>query len=282
MSKKKKPQHKYQKPQQKPTSQLAKSQHISKEKKRKEAQRRFVERKKNSQTVKPIFDGVDFLDFPESFLNTSSTPEMRLDSILAEKQQLEYEVNYRIKQIKDAGLTSRAVERIEHETGHEFLDFSAIETREDLIREITRARVFLGDDGSTIPGARIETAQIYGEQYKGKFGNEYNTEEHNFARFDTKAIDPEVAKRAFESYRKIEEIRAAELANSGGYGSENMIIALYDAEIRGQDSLVYGMDLLNALKLKNEDEWEFVTQDYNIISPMTVDLIDNIIGRRLF
>ena len=74
----------------------------------------------------------------------------------------------------------------------------------------------------------------------------------------------------------------SELANSGGYGSENMIIALYDAEIRGQDSLVYGMDLLNALKLKNEDEWEFVTQDYNIISPMTVDLIDNIIGRRLF
>ena len=266
----------------KPTSQLAKPQQISKEKKRKEAQRRFVERKKNSQTVKPIFDGVDFLDFPESFLNTLSTPEMRLDSILAEKQQLEYEVNYRIKQIKDAGLTSRAVERIEHETGNEFLDFSAIENREDLIREITRARIFLSDEGSTIPGARIETAQIYGEQYKGKFGNEYNTEEHNFARYDTTVIDPEVAKRAFEAYRKIEEIRALELANSGGYGSENMIIALYDAEIRGQDSLVYGIDLLNAVKLKNDDDWRFVTQDYELVSPMTVDLIDNIIGRRLF
>lgn len=50
-----------------------------------------------------------------------------------------------------------------------------------------------------------------------------------------------------------------------------MIIALYDAEIRGQDSLVYGMDLLDSLKLKNEDEWEFVTKDYNIISSMTVD-----------
>ena len=277
MSKKKK-QHQSKKP----TSQLAKPQQISKEKKRKEAQRRFVERKKNPQTVKPIFDGVDFPDFEGSFLDYMTSPERQLDSILAEKHKLEYEVNYRIKQIKDAGLTSRAVERIEHETGNEFLDFSAIENREDLIREITRARIFLGDDGSTIPGARIETAQIYGEQYKGKFGNEYNTEEHNFARYDTTVIDPEVAKRAFEAYRKIEEIRALELANSGGYGSENMIIALYDAEIRGQDSLVYGIDLLNAVKLKNDDDWRFVTQDYEIISPMSIDIIDNIIGRRLF
>ena len=266
----------------KPTSQLAKPQQISKEKKRKEAQRRFVERKKNPQTVKPISDFIDFPDFEGSFLEYASSPERQLDSILAEKHKLEYEVNYRIKQIKDAGLTSRAVERIEHETGNEFLDFSAIENREDLIREITRARIFLGDEGSTIPGARIETAQIYGEQYKGKFGNEYNTEEHNFARYDTTVIDPEVAKRAFEAYRKIEEIRALELANSGGYGSENMIIALYDAEIRGQDSLVYGIDLLNAVKLKNDDDWRFVTQDYEIISPMSIDIIDNIIGRRLF
>lgn len=264
----------------KPTSQLA-----NKPNKYQRKQQRYLEKKKlekNPQTVKPIFDVVDFPNFEGSFLDYVTSPERQLESILAQKQQLEYEVNWRIKQIKDAGLTSRAVERIEHETGNEYLDFSAIENREDLIREVTRARVFLGDEGSTIPGARIETAQIYGEQYKGKFGNEYNTEEHNFARFDTKTIDPEIAKRAFEAYRKIEEVRAAELANSGGYGSENMIIALYDAEIRGQDSLVYGMDLLNALKLKNEDEWEFVTQDYNIISPMTVDLIDNIIGRRLF
>ena len=272
MSKKKKRNHSN-----KSTSQLA-----NKPNKYQRKQQRYLEKKKlekNPQTVEPfyfnLFKGNEFLDYVTS-------PERQLESILAEKHKLEYEVNWRIKQIKDAGLTSRAVERIEHETGNEYLDFSGIENREDLIREVTRARVFLGDEGSTIPGARIETAQIYGEQYKGKFGNEYNTEEHNFARFDTKTIDPEIAKRAFESYRKIEEVRAAELANSGGYGSENMIIALYDAEIRGQDSLVYGMDLLDSLKLKNEDEWEFVTKDYNIISPMTVDLIDNIIGRRLF
>ena len=261
----------------KSTSQIA-----TKPNKYQRKQQRYLEKKKlekNPQTVKSIDY---FPNFEGSFLEYVSSPERQLESILAQKQQLEYEVNYRIKQIKDAGLTSRAVERLEHETGNEFLDFSAIENREDLIREITRARVFLGDEGSTIPGARIETAQIYGEQYKGKFGNEYNTEEHNFARYDTKAIDPEVAKRAFEAYRKIEEIRALELANSGGYGSENMIIALYDAEISGQDSLVYGIDLLNAVKLKNDDEWRFVTQDYEIVSPMTLDLIDNIIGRRLF
>ena len=258
MSKKKKQNHSN-----KSTSQLA-----NKPNKYKRKQQRYLEKKKaekNPQTVISLFD-----DFKGgSFLDYISSPESQLESILAEKHKLEYEVNYRIKQIKDAGLTSRAVERIEHETGNEFLDFSAIENREDLIREITRARVFLSDDGSSIPGARIETAQIYGEQYKGKFGNEYNTEEHNFARYDTKVIDPEVAKRAFEAYRKIEEIRALELANSGGYGSENMIIALYDAEIRGQDSLVYGIDLLNAVKLKNDDEWRFVTQDYEIVNPMT-------------
>lgn len=123
-----------------------------------------------------------FPDFEGSFLDYVTSPERQLESILAQKQQLEYEVNWRIKQIKDAGLTSRAVERIEHETGNEYLDFSAIENREDLIREVTRARVFLGDEGSTIPGARIETAQIYGEQYKGKF--EMNTTQKNITSQD--------------------------------------------------------------------------------------------------
>ena len=79
--KKKKPQHNQQQRNNKPTSQLAKPQHISKEKKRKEAQRRFVERKKNPQTVISLFDGFK----GGSFLDYMLSPEGELDSVLAEK-----------------------------------------------------------------------------------------------------------------------------------------------------------------------------------------------------
>ena len=85
---------------------------------------------------------------------------------------------------------------------------------------------------------------------QGKFGNQYNKEEYNFARYDITTIDKEIAERAFENYRKIESWRASQIGRQGQegvYGSENLIIAMYDAEIRGLDSYAVGNDLLDAL-----------------------------------
>lgn len=201
------------------------------------------------------------------------------------KQQLEplvSEANHRIEMIQHAEYTSLALQRVIFESGKDYFDLSSVNSREELIKEMTRIRVFMHDKGSTIEGAKLETAQMYAEEYEGKFGNEYNNKENKFAKYDIKAIDKDVASKAFESYRKIEEHRAAEIVGDGAYGSENLIIALYDAEIRGQDSLVYGEELLDTFVKTNSDEWQKARAEANMITGITGVIEDNIAGRYLF
>lgn len=205
------------------------------------------------------------------------------------KKQLEVmasEANRRIETIQHAGYTSYALDRVIQEGGKDYFDVDSISSTEELIREMTRMRVFMNDNGSTLEGAMLDNAQINAAQYKGKFGNEYNTEEFQFAMFDTTIIDKDVASRAFESYRKIESIRSSHIGKKdsfdGGYGSENLIIALYDAEIRGHDSYNYGTDLLDAFVKTKSDDWQVATQNSNMITGITGVIEDNITGRYLF
>ena len=192
------------------------------------------------------------------------------------------EANHRIEMIQAAGYVSYAVDRVAREGGSDYFDLESVRTREELIREMTRIRVFMNDKGSTIDGARLETVQINASQYKGKFGNEYNNKENEFAHYDIKHIDKDVASRAFASYRRIEEHRAAEIIGDGSYGSENLIIALYDAEIRGKDSLAYGEELLDSFIKTSTDAWKKATEDSNMITGITGIIEDNITGRYLF
>lgn len=201
------------------------------------------------------------------------------------KQQLEplvSEANMRIEMIQAAGYVSYALDRVIKEGGSDYFDLSSVNNREELIREMTRMRVFMNDKGSTLDGARLETAQIQASEYKGKFGNEFNNKENEFARFDIKSINRDAASKAFESYRKIESHRAAEIVGDGAYGSENLIIALYDAEIRGNDSLVYGEELLDTFIKTSTDSWRKATEDSNMITGITGIIEDNITGRYLF
>ena len=75
-----------------------------------------------------------------------------------------------------------------------------ISNQKDLLKEVTRMRIFIADKGSTVDIAKLESAQIEAEIYRGKFGNEYNTEEYGKARFDTKTLDIDTAKKVFENY----------------------------------------------------------------------------------
>lgn len=223
---------------QKLASQLAILESNNSSRAQKKRAKKYVQMKeKNRQKVAPI----------PNRLSASQLADWKL-----KLEPLVYEANMRIEMIQSAGYTSYALDRVIKEgDGRDYFDLEDITTREDLIAENTRMRIFLNDEGSTMKGARLETAQIYSEKYRGKFGNEYKKE--NNVAFDTSSIDPEVAKRAFENYRKIEEDRAAIIGKqgmAGVYGSENLIIAIYDAEIRGKDSLVYGMDLLDAFESK--------------------------------
>ena len=137
--------------------------------------------------------------------------------------------------------------------------------------EITAVRVFLADKGSTLNGAKLETIETNSAIYKGKFGNQYNNEEYNFARYDITTIDEDAAKRAFENYRKIESIRASQIGTQklaieteSVYGSENLIIAMYDFEINKDekysyfkgDSFDFANDILNTFIQQTDTAWK--------------------------
>ena len=249
-------------------SQLAIFQSPESTKSQKRRAKRYLERKGvNPQRIEPI-------------------PEIISESQLEQwKNQLEpmvSEANRRIELIKFNQLYSYAVDRVREEGGgNEYFDIDNITNRNELVKEITRMRVFLNDKGSTVEGAMSDTAQVSASLYKGKFGNQYNNAENNFKRY-SKELDDEAARRAFSSYRKIEEHRALEITGDGAYGSENLIIALYDAEIRGQDSLVYGEELLDIFISKDNQMWNQAKQRAEDVSAISGIIIDNITGRRNF
>lgn len=183
-----------------------------------------------------------------------------------ELQPIIDEANRRIGNIVNLGLQSLALSRIEDETGRPYLTLDDAETIPQLIGEATRARVFLNDKTSTIEGAKIYTAQLNAEEFRGKFGNQYHTWEHKYKNFDTKAIDEEIAKKVFENYRKLEELRASDIVGEGAYGSENLIIAMYDAEIHGEDSFMAGLDQLESHYKQLTAEWQERFQRSNSVA----------------
>ena len=187
--------------------------------------------------------------------------------------------NNNITKIKEAGYNSLAVDRIERQVGREYFDISSAKTRGELMAEITAVRVFLADKGSTLNGAKLETIETNSAIYKGKFGNQYNNEEYNFARYDINVIDKEIAERAFENYRKIESWRASQIGRQGQdgvYGSENLIIAMYDAEIRGLDSYAVGNDLLDAYVKESNTAWKPIEDEAESTVAISGYYLDNL------
>lgn len=166
------------------------------------------------------------------------------------------EANRRAGNLINMALASSALERVESETGRQFFTLDYAETIPELIAEATRARVFLADKTSTIEGAKVYTAQLNAIEFKGKFGNQYHTWEHNYKNFDTTVIDEEIAKEVFANYRKLEELRAADIIGEGAYGSENLIIAMYDAQIHGEDSYMIGLEQLDSFHRQKTEEWQ--------------------------
>lgn len=166
------------------------------------------------------------------------------------------EANRRAELLYSQGYASAALSRAEQETGRDYFTFDDANTRGEIIEEATRARVFLADETSTIEGAKIYTAQLNAAEFRGKFGNQYHTWEHKFKNFDTTVIDEEIAKTVFSNYRKLEELRAADITGDGAYGSENLIIAMYESQVRGEDSFMTGLDQLDAHYRKKTIEWQ--------------------------
>lgn len=104
----------------------------------------------------------------------------------------------------------------------------------DINREFARVQAFLNDYTSTVRGAKGFTSDIKG--LAGAFGSQWNVNGTG-KNYDTERIDEDVAKKAFEIYRKVIEAaggweRAVGMLKGKesliGYGSENLIINIYD------------------------------------------------------
>lgn len=162
------------------------------------------------------------------------------------------EANQRWELIENEGLQSMAISRALDENGSPYFSIDFQDNEGDIIKEVTRANVFLSDQTSTIEGARLYTAEIGAERFRGKFGKEWATKENNSRTFDTSTIDEEYAKEVFKSYRMLEETKQGLIM---AYGSENLIIAMYDAKVRGEDPYTYGSELLSAWYATKQSDW---------------------------
>lgn len=189
------------------------------------------------------------LEYGRRQSNYLQSMKERLDPIIIE-------ANRRAEALKFRQLSSAALIRAEEEGGRDYFDIDELTDRSSIIKEATRARVFLADKTSTIEGAKVFTAQLNAAIYRGKFGNQYHNWENKYKNFDISAIDEEIAKEVFRNYRKLEEIRAADIVGDGAYGSENLIIAMYDAQIRGEDSFMAGLEQLNAHYNMKKSSWQ--------------------------
>ena len=205
----------------------------------------------------------------------------QLDDYVKQLQPIFDDANDRLRQIYESGYESLASNRVFEQTKKEYFDLFDVKSRGDLIKRLTAVRVFLADKGSTVEGAKMETLQAAASKYEGKFGNQYRKLTNNLKTFDTSVIDEKIAKRAFKSYRKLEEWAAGAIGRQeqvpeGAYGSENLIIALYDAEVRGKDSYKIGHELLEIHMKQNNKQWESIEVEAEATEAIAGVLYDNI------
>ena len=238
-------------------------------------QERYIKSKKSQQKVEILPRRIKRRDLPK---------------YIEQFQPMVEEANDRITKILEAGYRSMAVERVEMQTKREYFTLDFVENRGDLLSMITAMRVFLADKGSTLEGAKEETILATRAKYKGKFGNEYNTKEHNFARYDTSTIKKEDAEEAFATYRRIEEKYAYYIGRQGAdgaYGSENLIIAVYDAVIKSKenkniDPLTVGMEIMKEFVDEQNKTWNKLEAEANSTMAINGYDEDNLKGDLIF
>lgn len=164
-----------------------------------------------------------------------------LQPLREQLQVLVDQANERVRDLASAGLSSRALDeairtikrkptRVDDET----LFRADLKRRRDINVEFARVHSFLNDYTSTIMGAHNFESDI--SRLTGQFGAKWNTTGLG-QNYNTEIISEEVASKSFEIYRKVIEAaggweRAVGMLKGKesliGYGSENLIIAIYD------------------------------------------------------
>lgn len=216
----------------------------------------------STPTREPSSQLVDYLTEPTSEPDYSNDPEYSRQSSHAywefqnfksQYEDLISDANRRWELIEAQGLSSMAISRAKEETGRDYFSLDFADTKEEVIEEVTRAYVFMADKTSTIEGAELYTAEINSERFRGKFGKQYRTPEYNNKGFDTNIINEEYAKEVFRAYRNLESLEQGLIKE---YGSENLIIAMYDAKVRGADPFMAGLHLIETWYKTKSTEWQ--------------------------
>lgn len=183
----------------------------------------------------------------------SSRVYREFEEFKSQYEDLISEANRRWETIEAAGYSSMAISRAKDETGRDYFSLDFALDKEDVIEEVTRARVFMADNTSTLEGAELYTTQINAERFRGKFGGEWRKPEYGNKGFDPNVINEEYAKEVFRAYRKIEEEKQGLIQE---YGSENLIIAIYDAKVRGADPFLAGHHIIDTWYETKTEEWK--------------------------
>lgn len=141
----------------------------------------------------------------------------------------------------------------------------------DLRREAHRIQNFLADESSGL------TAKEEAEAYKNKYGMLFGGQYYDIygVTYDFSKISEAQAQQIFSVYRKLEEQYANELQGKSGFGSDNLIMALYDASLGSgaswmPDTLTEevmfsrGRELLQNFRAEREGRAELNLSDVNL------------------
>lgn len=134
----------------------------------------------------------------------------------------------------------------------------------EVLAELTRVNEFNSDPGSRVKGAKAEARRYMTLFGKGMWTRTNIYEQTTESTESTNLLNEEAAKRAFRAYRNIERMRAAEIVNVGGFGSDNFVAYLYSMELQGKDSQVYGEEILDLF----EEQKYGITKDLSDLTYM--------------
>ena len=186
-----------------------------------------------------------------------------LNEIRAQFYKLQTTANKRAEQLEAKGLDSysRAYQAATSKIGayretnfNDLFDVYDTKRYREIKREVARIKNFLNDETSTVEGVE---KFIAAEKYKGAFSGGW----HKIygVSYDKSVIDEEKAKIAFSMYRRLEENKASyeEILGSLGYGSENLIMHIYDmvveSGIENDDSIEYWAEYGDIMERVKDD-----------------------------
>ena len=260
-------------------------------------------RKKVQQASKPLTrKELKFERLAEQLPSNNRLTQADIVNYKARMQEVINYANSRIDAMMLKQTASIELDRFLQGDPDKRFDISDIDDPGELRAYMTMVRNIIPTISESSDKALIDTAFLARAEYEGQFGGKwretYKDEEGNvhYRHFNIhdvvdqegnvirKGIDPEIASKAFSAYRRIEKEFAGYIGHQGAegvYGSENLIIAIYDSFARGEDGQMFAHDLMNAWISRELGHLEGVRLSLDDATAIITSW-DDYIGRRAF